>query len=316
MSLRLSPSKLADYENCPRLYEIKHVLKVRQKETSANLPFGSAAHTAFEASVRAHHAGEPDKLNVEDVFNKAWRAEILRTKLIKYSSRWDEQSLLATGRAIVTRFHQLWPKFGLTPLVDDQNVPQLEIMLACEIEPGVLLRGKLDFIGYDQMGRLTVVDFKTPASATPEGFSDLDDQLTAYQLLVLHNAETLGVSDVGQLGFLECLKRKVSTSGRGKGPEVRAPGLVPARSEEDLVAFVEKVKFNAQCIREGRFYRRPRMAYNTPCGLCDFQELCRTGEAENAASERFGFAPSNVEDTEPDTPAVAVNGHGGGWFVI
>jgi hypothetical protein len=59
---------------------------------------------------------------------------------------------------------------------------------------------------------------------------------------------------------------------------VLAPEYVPARTAEQLAEFRRKVAWIGDDIRAGRFPRRPRMAFNSPCNLCELHGLCATGD--------------------------------------
>ena len=100
----------------------------------------------------------------------------------------------------------------------------------------------------------------------------------AYQVLVEAHAPRFGINGVAQVGFLELIKRKVPNGkGKGKGPEVLPPVLA---SRQDPQEFIRKAVWVAQNIEAGNFFPNPRMAWNSPCGFCDFKLLCYEGSYE------------------------------------
>ncbi len=164
------------------------------------------------------------------------------------------------------------------PLLDEEGKPVLETRLEAMLSPTVKLSGTLDLLGLTLEGEVVVLDFKTASSPAPESFAKMSDQLGLYQILVDVNAAALGINQVDRLGFMELIKRKVPNGkGRGKGPEVMPPVLAP---QSDVTEFVRKARWVAANIEAGYFFPNPRMAWNSPCGLCDYKRLCYDGTTE------------------------------------
>jgi hypothetical protein len=55
------------------------------------------------------------------------------------------------------------------------------------------------------------------------------------------------------------------------------PVLAP---QSDVTEFVRKARWVAVNIEAGYFFPNPRMAWNSPCGLCDYKRLCYDGTTE------------------------------------
>jgi CRISPR/Cas system-associated exonuclease Cas4 (RecB family) len=277
MAMKLTPTGLLTYEECPRKYWYAVVARVQRLRTAANLVFGEIVH-AVVASV----LHPPQTLSGEDavgLFDQQWRAATLERE-IEYSATQTPDALAATGRALAVQVAERWHSWELLPLIDEQGEALIERRLQCQLAPGLTLSGKPDLVSMDAVGRVVILDVKTPVQACDSDFSEVADQLTAYQLLVEGNADGLGLSCVDQLGFVELIKRKVSTTGRGKGPEVLPPVLVERRPTATLAEYRQKALWAAEAIQRGRFPRRTGMAHNTPCVLCDYRRHCQFGETD------------------------------------
>lgn len=274
--LKIRPSGLLKYEDCPRSYYIQYALGWRAAIDSANLAFGTAAHAAITGWLTDQALGKPEQDIVPlERFRVAWKAEINK-KPLEFSSRFSPEEMGETGERLMELFPPVWESLGLLPLFDDDG-PLIERRMEVEVVDGVVISGQPDFVGMNRRSRVAVIDFKTPASPSTEEFVVLSDQLTSYQVLVEAHKDATGIERVDDLAFMELLKKKVPKSGRGEGPQVLEPVFGPRRDDARLREFQTKVGWIAEDIQRGRFPRTPRMAWNSPCDMCEFKGFCSDG---------------------------------------
>lgn len=275
--LYLSPSKVATYENCPREYFFKYHLKVNEEMESANLGFGGSVATAFEQFVVGMVSGKP--VDPVEVFRREW-TQFTSTRIVGYSSMFSEEGLTAIGEILMQKLPDAWDESGLMVAMDGNGDPLVERRLDLEIGKGVYFRTKLDIAVYDQQLRLGIIDVKTPKDPSSTEFTLLSDQLTAYQGAVDAHKASLGIEDsVSFVGYWEFLKRNVPKK-QGTGPYIHRPEIVQARPRKDVDAYMQKVAWVAENIQAGRFPRTPRMAFNSPCAMCSFANLCSKRSTE------------------------------------
>lgn len=265
------------FDECPFAYYLKYVLGVKQDITPANLPFGTAVHEACTGFVMANAIGD-SQFKPKDVFMAHWENSLKSTPM-EFSSLWGKDDLTSTGLKLVDLFPLVWKKSGLAPLIDEQG-PVIERRFTVEIEPGLILSGQPDIVAMNEFGGVMPLDIKTSAQPYGEEFLIASEQLTDYQILVEENGEQLGLGDdvVENVAFLEGIKRKIPQTSKGQGPEFLEPLIGKRRSFEQVSERKQKLKWMAEDIRKGRFPKRPRMAYNTPCTVCDFSNYCLLGE--------------------------------------
>lgn len=271
----LRPTLVLKFDECPRA--VKYQLEGwTAAEESANLVFGSAVHSACTTWLIKETQG----MSFDPVrsFERAW-LNALETKAIAFNSQMGPDDLLATGRKLCEMFPEAWRKLGMVPAITEQGVILVEHRLQAPLGEEVILSTQPDIVAFNQKGVLVSIDIKTPAAASGPHFPKVAEQLTAHQLVIDANGEKLDLPPVGEVGFLELIKRKVPAAGKkGKGPEIAPLKCVPARSPEVVNEYRQKVLQTARDIRAGKFPRRPRMAHNSPCDMCEFRVHCIDGE--------------------------------------
>lgn len=267
----MSPSGVATYENCPRAYQLDRILKVRTKERSAALGFGGALSSAIDVFSRSTVTGE--FVDPVPVFEASW-ADFTVNNVVKYSSKTSDEGLRETGVRLMQLFPEAWEREGLTVALDRDGEPMIERKLVVDIGADVRLVTKLDLMAYNRDWQLTLIDEKSSARATDIRFSLMGEQLTAYQVAVTAYQEKLGLPPPERLAYWEMIKRPVPKTNRGEGPSIESIQDVPARSDEDVEAFVLKVQGIARRVRDRDFPKTPRMAWNTPCLQCDYLDIC------------------------------------------
>lgn len=271
------PSGILKHDDCPSSYERQYVLGVRTEATSINLPFGTAVHDASTGFLIAEHYGLD--FDPETVFLESFEEKI-ESSIIEVSSTRKISDYVEMGRRLAGDFPGNWEKTGLTVLLDKEGKPVVERRLKAQVAPGVILTGTPDIAALDDEGDVAVVDIKTPAQISDPLFLWASDQLTSYQVLLEHNAEAIGLDGVQKLGFFEGIKRKVPTTGKGRGPTWEPITLGFSRAEEAKNELIQKILEIKRNKERGYFPRRSRMAYNTPCTMCDFRHWCLTGDTD------------------------------------
>lgn len=269
--LRLSPSAAGTYMDCGRKYHFQYVERLETDVTDANLVFGSAVDVTIEEVIRGQLSGTV--VDAPAFFDQAWQKET-RSRVIRYSQRWDEDSMREMGRSLCQQFLAAWLAAGLMPAIDANGEPLIQREFKLDLGDGVLYVMKPDVIALTRQARIRVVDFKSAAQPAFEGFAELAPQLLDYQIAVDTYAPTLGLEGVDELQFFELIKRPIPKSNRGEGPVIH-PGEVVARRDDQRVAErLNELKGIAMNIRRGFFPRNPRWAFNTPCSMCAFRLRC------------------------------------------
>lgn len=269
--LYLSPSKIATYENCPKEYFLKYVRRVETEDEAAALGFGGAIGSASEAFFLSTVTGA--QCDPTAVFQDRWDA-FTRSRSVRYNTIDTPDGLRKIGSILMDGLPQAWHDAGFTIALDKHGKPLVERNLELDLGDNVYLRTKLDLAVYNRHGQFGVIDVKTSKTPTTEEFLALADQLTAYQCAMTIHALGLGTGPVEFVGFWEFLKRSIPKKANTIGPYINPPEMISARSEKAIQAYIQKARWVAYCIRSKQFPQTPRMAFNSPCGLCDFANYC------------------------------------------
>ncbi|ORV12605.1 RecB family exonuclease [Mycobacterium celatum] len=155
----LSPSRAADFKQCPLLYRFRAIDRLPEPPSTAQLR-GSLVHAALEQLY-----GLPADQRVPDtaraLVGPAWE-QLLAEEPTLAAELDDAQlsELLDEARALLSGYYRLEDPTRFDPQSCEQRVE-------VELADGTLLRGFIDRIDVAPTGELRVVDYKT-GKAPPE----------------------------------------------------------------------------------------------------------------------------------------------------
>lgn len=268
--ITMSHSRKQSMITCGQKYKLSYIDRLETDARSANLGFGGAIHSAIAAYLTAQAFGAT--IDPKEVFDREWGE--FTSGNVSYSSVWDEDKLTATGHRSLEVFMDDWATRGWTPVMDTNGLPVIERQLEVKLHNGVKYLVIIDAVVRDQQGKVIVLDFKTPAAASPLGFSGLSDQLMGAQVATEAHKDVLGIDKVDGLVFYEILKKAMPKTSRGEGPKVHVETPSLPRSQDDINDWINELGFIVSDIQQKRFAKRPMDSFCTPCTLCDYQLYC------------------------------------------
>jgi len=152
----LSPSRAADFKQCPLLYRFRAVDRLPEPPSSAQLR-GSVVHTALE---RLYALPAHDRLPAAaaSLIAPAWDAiAAAEPELAVTFDDVQRAALLDEARALVAGYYRLEDPTRFEPHACEQRIE-------VELADGTLLRGFVDRIDIAPGGEVRVVDYKTGAA--------------------------------------------------------------------------------------------------------------------------------------------------------
>jgi putative RecB family exonuclease len=152
----LSPSRAADFKQCPLLYRFRAIDRLPEAPSTAQLR-GSVVHSALEQLY-----GLPAELRGPDtagsLVEPAWdRVIAAEPDLAGDLDPEQRTQLLAEARALLAGYYRLEDPTRFEPQSCEERVE-------VELADGTLLRGFIDRIDVAATGELRVVDYKTGKS--------------------------------------------------------------------------------------------------------------------------------------------------------
>ena len=149
----LSPSRAADFKQCPLLYRFRAIDRLPEAPSTAQLR-GSVVHTALERlyGLPAEERG-PD--TARSLVEPAW--DHLVSEAPELAGQLDDgqrSQLLADARNLLSGYYRLEDPRRFDPQSCEHRVE-------VELADGTLLRGYIDRIDLAATGELRVVDYKT-----------------------------------------------------------------------------------------------------------------------------------------------------------
>lgn len=179
----ISPSSLADFEKCPKLYYYRHVYKtpdtgLKIQIINPALALGQAVHDTIERFVLLEPSART-KSALEEIFATVWQG--LSGEKGGFGSADEEKTFRERGEAMLENF------FGNDHFLMAQKAKMPEFLKA-ELGDDLILTGKLDWI--EKVGDgYHLVDFKTGKNEEKEG----SVQLPIYVVLA---GKILGTDDI------------------------------------------------------------------------------------------------------------------------
>jgi putative RecB family exonuclease len=182
----LSPSRAADFKQCPLLYRFRAVDRLPEPPSTAQLR-GSVVHAALEQlyGMPAADRGPQTALSLVD---PAWdRVLAEHPDLADGFTDGQRSELLTEARALLTGYYRLEDPTRFDPQSCEQRIE-------VELADGTLLRGFVDRIDVAGTGELRVVDYKTgkaPSAAWAVAEFKALFQMKFYAVALLRSRDVL-----------------------------------------------------------------------------------------------------------------------------
>ena len=185
----LSPSRAADFRQCPLLYRFRAIDKIPEQPSRAAVR-GTLVHAVLEQLYDlppAQRVPAAAHALVMPVWEQLGAADAqLRDALFPPADGADAElaAWLASAGPFLDRYFELEDPRHLEPAAR-------ELLVEAELESGTLLRGFVDRLDVDSRGATSVVDYKTGAVPRPERESRVLFQLKFYALVLLRERGTV-----------------------------------------------------------------------------------------------------------------------------
>lgn len=270
----ISPSRAADYKQCPLKYRFRTIDRLEEAPSPAAAR-GTLVHAVLE-EIFELPAAERTPQAARDLLPDRWEVLVAErpelAEMIATDRRITEDSWFTDAGKLTDRWFTLEDPSRLEPA-------EREVKVEVEID-GLTLRGVVDRVDIAPAGQVRVVDYKTGRTPGPGFEGKALFQMKFYGLVMWRR--TGRVPDLLQLVYL------------GDGTVIRYEP-----DEGDLLALERNVKAVWAAIERAVAERDFRPNPSRLCSWCDFKPLCPA----------FGGTPPEmpevVELSTPEVPRAA-----------
>ena len=252
--LHLSASNLNLYDDCPRQFYYKHVVRI--PETARfEARLGTAIHAALEEFHRRH--ARPTIAHYDELL------ALFETELadVQFSAEKEREQGTERGRKLLRLYLAEEAARGT-------SVEHVEKEFTVSLAADVTLTGKIDRIDRLPDGKIRVVDYKTgKLKARPDYLEEFQMPIYAWAVQEhlgekLESVEVIGLKEIKELKEGPTLERAVLPW---------EDGSKHALTAERLESVKKRVAEIITGIREGRFDPIPE---ERRCGWCRYNLLC------------------------------------------
>jgi putative RecB family exonuclease len=270
-----SHSGLSAFENCPRQFQYRYVLKVEVTTESVEAFLGKLVHEVLERLYRFVAEGRVPKLaQVLSRYEQWWQERLDPARVRIVRSEVPIGAYRETGLRCLTNYYRSRYPF------DSEETLGLEEMVHFSLDASghYRMRGVIDRIARARDGALEIHDYKTGKRVPSQARIDEDRQLALYQLGVV---ERFGQDAPVRLVWHYVASNVLRTS-------TRSPEQLAAL-RQTTIRLIDRVE------SETEFPPRP----SALCGWCEYREICPASGAT---------ARPRVEALAPAAPAQASGG--------
>lgn len=245
--LALSPSRAADYQQCPLLYRLRAIDKLPEPKTIAQVK-GTLVHAVLENM----HAGDKEQRTypaavkrIKPEWEKMRQADPQLDELVPPETTMD---FLIEARALVKGYFEMENPQGF-------DAHAVEMYVNTVLPNGVPVRGFIDRVDIAPTGEVRVVDYKTGKKPLPRYSGDAQFQMRFYALVYWRLQGTIPHQ-------LRLMYLKVNDS------------MFLAPTREELEYFERDLgRLWAQIEADGKAGQfQPKTS--KLCGWCSFQDIC------------------------------------------
>lgn len=283
MGISLSFSACERYLLSPMSFFLHYYLRLRSKEISSALYFGSALDEALNVLLASPLDRSPDALlRAKDKFDIAWsyaeingeRVILSRPEVIKYSKADLDESLLdeeippsvdRSWASLRVKGHLMLEAYAeqVIPRIKEVHAVQKQISLVNEA--GDAFTGIIDLIATLDNGKTFILDNKSSSITYAKDAVETSAQLSTYLEAMRHEYNLAGA------GYI-VIPKKIR---KQKLPKVPISIMLGEISEGLISETFQKYDEVLHGVKNGHFPCKPENCRSKPWG-CGFEKYCRS----------------------------------------
>jgi putative RecB family exonuclease len=171
--LRLSPSRVSEYENCPQLYKYRVIDQLPQPP-SLDAERGTLVHTILH-DLFENPAKERTPQNALDLLPSRWRAQV--------EAKPELAAIISSEKEWLDRANSLLQTYFTLEDPTAFDATHRELHLENDFTSDIYLHGYVDRLDVAPTGEVRIVDYKTGKAPKPGWEEKALFQLRVYALL-------------------------------------------------------------------------------------------------------------------------------------
>ncbi|BBM67585.1 hypothetical protein VYA_42600 (plasmid) [Vibrio alfacsensis] len=246
---------------------------------SINLGFGKVVDeitSNYLANLTVGRFYDPMK-NLDAV----WKKEIESKTDWDWGKRYDAEAFYWMAHGFADQLPDRWQESGFQVLKATDGKPLVQWRVFHDIG-GIRCHSVIDAIVYNPLNdTVGPLDIKTTTAITAEDWMPHSEQLGFYANAIMDDPR-IPYDKVTHGGFWEFMKRTPIIPNKPSKRKLIGPTIEPAKFFElnpsTLAELPARLQVTRNRINRREFIGQPRMAFNTPCTMCDFAEYCLKGD--------------------------------------
>lgn len=253
-----SHSRLSSFEDCPRKFHYRYVLKLATDTESIEAFVGKRVHEVLERLYRFTAEGRvPSLARVLERFGLWWDEHFDARRVRVVRDELDSEHYRRLGERCLSHYYRRHYPFD----ADETLAVEERVVFSLDDSGSYRMQGFIDRVVRARDGTLEIHDYKTSARVPRQERLDRDRQLALYQLGL---SERYGRHETVRLVWHYLASDQVRTSQR------TSEQLERLRS--DTVALIDRIR------EEREFAPRP----GPLCPWCEFNHVCEASPLRRA----------------------------------
>jgi putative RecB family exonuclease len=270
-----SHSRLSSFEDCPKKFQFRYVLKVPSDSESIEGFVGKRVHEVLERLYEFVAKGMVPSLGkVIDRYRAFWEEHYDATRVRIVRSENDVNHYRELGEHCLTNYYRRFYPFD----GDETIATEERVLFSLDGAKRYRIQGFIDRIVRAKDGAIEIHDYKTSARVPSQNRLDGDRQLALYQMGL---ADRFGVDRSMRLvwHYLAPNQTRVSTRSAEQLQTLR----------EETIGLIDRIRVATEF--------EPRTS--PLCKWCEFSDIC---PAQAKRHEARGDPPHPVDHPDPPPP--------------
>ncbi len=179
--LRLSPSRISDYENCPQLYKYRVIDRLPQPP-SLDAERGTLVHSVLHELFESPR-NERTPVKTAEILPSAWKSQL--------ENKPELQEMITSEKEWLDRAQSLLDTYFNIENPTEFEATHREIHLENDFAQDVYLHGYVDRLDIAPTGEVRIIDYKTGKSPKPGWEEKAFFQLRVYAFLYFRSSGVL-----------------------------------------------------------------------------------------------------------------------------